>query len=66
MVVLFGLLVWSCESPYDDFREYEKAVKPVKLGFGTLSRDSVQWNNVYRHGEVCRKSHQIAIIFDIS
>ncbi len=47
MIILLCLLFWSCQSYHHEFKEYEKVVKPVKLGLGTLSRDSVQWNNAY-------------------
>lgn len=37
----------SCKGKQDDFKQYEYASSPVILGEGTLSRDSVQWNNVF-------------------
>ncbi|RDY57742.1 TolB family protein [Flagellimonas nanhaiensis] len=37
----------SCKKQQDVFQPYSNTTVPVKLGEGTLSTDSIQWNNVY-------------------
>ncbi|MDF1698906.1 MAG: hypothetical protein P1U56_23835, partial [Saprospiraceae bacterium] len=46
LIILLGVLL-SCENRNSAFKEYDTAVKPIKLGVGSLSTDSVQWNNVF-------------------
>ncbi|RYC51772.1 PD40 domain-containing protein [Flagellimonas olearia] len=41
------LLMVGCTNTDDVFQQYATVTKPVKLGLGHLSVDSVQWNNVY-------------------
>ena len=41
------VLMMSCNNTADVFQQYATSTTPVKLGKGTLSTDSVQWNNVY-------------------
>lgn len=41
------LLLASCKKEAGIFDEYADATLPVKLGDGSLSTDSVQWNNVF-------------------
>lgn len=43
----FFILMVGCIHKSDEFQQYATAIKPVKLGEGTLSVDGVQWNNVY-------------------
>ena len=47
IAIALSILVWACESSYDHFEAYQDASIPVKLGAGSLSVDSVQWNNAY-------------------
>lgn len=47
IAVALSILVWACESSYDHFEAYQDAMIPIKLGAGSLSVDSVQWNNAY-------------------
>ncbi len=44
--IIASILFASCNKD-GVFRQYEKATTPVKLGEGSLSTDSVQWNNVF-------------------
>ena len=41
------LLVTSCAKQKDPFLQFENTMTPQILGKGSLSLDSVQWNNVY-------------------
>ena len=47
ITVALSILVWACEYSYDHFEVYQDAMTPIKLGAGSLSVDSVQWNNAY-------------------
>ena len=42
-----SLFLISCQSSTSDFAAYTDAITPVKLGEGTLSKNAVQWNNVF-------------------
>ena len=45
---LFGvLLVIGCHKGNDSFKKFENASIPMVLGQGSLSTDSIQWNNVF-------------------
>lgn len=43
---VFVLMV-GCNNTADVFQQYATTIIPVKLGEGSLSRDSIQWNNVF-------------------
>ncbi len=43
----FFILMMGCTHTADVFQQYATTVKPVKLGEGSLSLDSIQWNNVF-------------------
>ena len=48
--LIAGLILnLACNNTTDVFKKYANATKPVKLGIGTLSMDSIQWNNVFVH-----------------
>ena len=47
IAITLGVLVWSCGPSNDEFQAYQDSFTPVKLGAGSLSVDSVQWNNAY-------------------
>jgi hypothetical protein len=46
IISVFVLMV-GCNNTADVFQQYATSIKPVKLGEGTLSTDSIQWNNVF-------------------
>ena len=37
----------GCNNTADVFQQYATKITPVKLGEGSLSKDSIQWNNVF-------------------
>lgn len=41
------VLMMSCNNSADVFQKYTTSSIPVKLGPGSLSTDSIQWNNVF-------------------
>ncbi len=48
IILLIGsVIILNCKNTSDDFQQYANTSAPVKLGEGSLSLDSVQWNNVY-------------------
>ena len=48
---LFFMFFISCETKRKTpFIQFQNITKPVILGKGTLSKDSIQWNNVYVSG----------------
>ena len=47
IAMVSGIILFGCNSYPDPFFEYQNATTPVMLGQGTLSRDSLQWNNAF-------------------
>ena len=41
------VLIMSCNNTADVLQQYSITTTPVKLGIGTLSTDSIQWNNIF-------------------
>lgn len=51
IAVSLCVLVLGCNNTTTDvFQQYASATTPIKLGEGTLSTDSIQWNNVFVTG----------------
>lgn len=47
IAMVSGIILSGCNSYPDPFFEYQDATTPAMLGQGTLSRDSLQWNNAF-------------------
>jgi hypothetical protein len=47
LIASLSLVILACEKQNSPFFEYQSATSPIMLGNGTLSIDSVQWNNVF-------------------
>jgi len=47
VILSIALVFMSCKNEDSPFAQFEYSKVPVILGKGTLSTDSVQWNNVY-------------------
>lgn len=47
MILCVLVMTASCTHTVDVFQRYATAVIPMKLGEGTLSSNSMQWNNVF-------------------